>query len=91
MLFKSGDIALIVPITPDWETVWLTQDQVIELFDTAGSSIVHHIGRIFNEGELITIGRKIWPHDDAAGLQKGRCADHNRMDRVGESAVQMVC
>ena len=26
ILFKSGDTALSVPITPDRETVWLTQD-----------------------------------------------------------------
>ena len=52
ILFKSGDIALKVPITPDRETVWLTQDQMSELFDTARSSIAYHIGRIFSEGEL---------------------------------------
>ena len=52
ILFKSGDIALSVPITPDRETVWLTQDQMSELFDTARSSIAYHIGRIFSEGEL---------------------------------------
>jgi len=52
ILFKSGDIALSVPITPDRETVWLTQDQMSELFDTPRSSIAYHIGRIFSEGEL---------------------------------------
>ena len=52
ILFKSGDITLSVPITPDRETVWLTQDQMSELFDTARSSIAYHIGRIFTEGEL---------------------------------------
>ena len=52
ILFKSGDITLSVPITPDRETVWLTQDQMSELFDTARSSIAYHIGRIFSEGEL---------------------------------------
>ena len=52
ILFKSGDTALSVPITPDRETVWLTQDQMSELFDTARSSIAYHIGRVFSEGEL---------------------------------------
>lgn len=41
-----------VPVTPDMDTVWLTQEQMSELFDTARSSIAYHIGRIFNEGEL---------------------------------------
>ena len=52
ILFKSGSLTLSVPVTPDRETVWLTQDQMSELFDTARSSIAYHIGRIFSEGEL---------------------------------------
>ena len=34
------------------ETVWLTQEQMSVLFDTARSSIAYHIGNIFKEGEL---------------------------------------
>ena len=41
-----------VTITPEQETVWLTQEQMSELFDTARSSIAYHIGNIFKEGEL---------------------------------------
>ena len=52
ILFKSGNIALSVPITPDRETVWLTQDQMSELFDTARSSIAYHIGMIFSKKGL---------------------------------------
>ena len=52
VLFTSGNLTLSVPVTPDRETVWLTQDQMSELFDTARSSIAYHIGKIFNEGEL---------------------------------------
>ena len=33
ILFKADDIELQVKITPDEETVWLTQDQMAELFD----------------------------------------------------------
>lgn len=50
--FTSGDLTLKVPVTPDKETVWLTQDQMSELFNTARSSIAYHISRIFKEGEL---------------------------------------
>ena len=52
VLFTDNDVQLEVPITPERETVWLTQDQMSELFDTARSSIVYHIGNIFKEGEL---------------------------------------
>ena len=52
MLFETEDkqIALSVPISG--ETVWLTQEQMSELFDTARSSVAYHIGNIFKENEL---------------------------------------
>lgn len=52
VLFMDDDIKLEVPITPEQETVWLTQEQMSILFDTARSSIAYHIGNIFKEGEL---------------------------------------
>lgn len=52
VLFTDGNIALEVPITPEQETVWLTQEQMSSLFDTARSSIAYHINNIFKEGEL---------------------------------------
>ena len=52
VLFTDNEIKLEVPITPDQETVWLTQEQMSVLFETARSSIAYHIGNIFKEGEL---------------------------------------
>ena len=52
VLFTDNDIKLKVPITSDQETVWLTQEQISVLFETARSSIAYHIGNIFKEGEL---------------------------------------
>lgn len=52
VLFEEDGIALEVPVTPEQETVWLTQEQMAELFGTARSSIAYHIGNIFKEGEL---------------------------------------
>lgn len=52
VLFVDEGIELEVPITPEKETVWLTQEQMAKLFDTARSSIAYHIGNIFEEGEL---------------------------------------
>lgn len=52
VLFETEDekVKLSVPIQD--EMVWLTQDQMSELFDTARSSIAYHIGNIFKEKEL---------------------------------------
>lgn len=52
VLFEYNNIRLEVPVTPEQETVWLTQEQMAVLFDTARSSIAYHIGNIFREGEL---------------------------------------
>lgn len=52
VLFIDNEIELKVPITPEQETVWLTQEQMSVLFDTARSSIAYHIGKIFREEEL---------------------------------------
>ena len=52
VIFSDGDLNLEVPISPDKETVWLTQEQMSELFDTARYSVAYHIGKIFSEGEL---------------------------------------
>ena len=34
------------------ETVWLSQQQMAELFKTSRTNIVEHIGNIYDEGEL---------------------------------------
>ena len=52
VLFEYDNIRLEVPVTPEQETVWLTQEQMATLFDTARSSIAYHIGNIFREKEL---------------------------------------
>ncbi|HHV10008.1 MAG TPA: virulence protein RhuM/Fic/DOC family protein [Clostridiales bacterium] len=52
VLFKDENLELHVPVTPEQDTVWLTQEQMSELFDTARSSIAYHIGNIFKEGEI---------------------------------------
>ncbi|MDO4935743.1 MAG: virulence protein RhuM/Fic/DOC family protein [Phascolarctobacterium sp.] len=50
--FTDNGLELAVTVTPEKETVWLTQAQMSELFDTARSSIAYHIGKIFAEKEL---------------------------------------
>ena len=52
VLFESEDHKVTLDVAVEDETVWLTQDQMSDLFDTARSSIAYHIGNIFKEGEL---------------------------------------
>ncbi len=53
IIFKTDDEKIAVDVRLDEETVWLTQQQIAELFDTARSNIVEHIKHIYDEGELI--------------------------------------
>ncbi len=41
--FTSGELTRKVLAIPDKETVWMTQDQMSELFDTLCSFIAYHI------------------------------------------------
>ena len=52
VLFETEDKAVRLEVPIESETVWLTQEQMSELFDTARSSIAYHIGNIFKEKEL---------------------------------------
>lgn len=52
VLFKTEDNQIKLSVPVSGETVWLTQDQMSELFDTARSSIAYHISNIFKENEL---------------------------------------
>ena len=61
VLFRDGNVELEVPVTPEKETVWLTQEQMSELFDTARSSIAYHINNIFKgEKTLCKFFRLFW-------------------------------
>ena len=50
--FTDNDFELDVRADSENETVWLTQEEIALLFDTARSSITYHINRIFSSDEL---------------------------------------
>jgi prophage maintenance system killer protein len=52
VLFSDGDINLEVELSPELETVWLTQKQMGELFDVKQATLSEHINNILSSGEL---------------------------------------
>jgi len=52
IIFKTDDEKISVDVRFGEETVWLTQEQMSQLFDKAKSTISEHIKHIFEEGEL---------------------------------------
>ncbi len=52
ILFQSQDNAISLPVQIDEETVWLTQAQMVTLFDTTKQNVSLHINNCFRKGEL---------------------------------------
>lgn len=52
ILFTDGDVNVEVQISPEQETVWLTQKQMETLFEVKHATISEHISNILSSGEL---------------------------------------
>lgn len=52
VLFTDGDINLEVELSPELETVWLTQKQMKELFGVKQATLSEHINNIISSGKL---------------------------------------
>ncbi|NOU48445.1 MAG: DNA-binding protein [Bacteroidales bacterium] len=53
IIYQPNDISTIFEVRIEDDTVWLTQHQMAELFQTTRNNITLHIGNIFKEGELL--------------------------------------
>ena len=53
ILYQREDGAVQIDVRVEDETVWLTQQQIAELFDTTKQNVNFHIQNIFNEEELL--------------------------------------
>ncbi|WP_208085305.1 hypothetical protein [Brevibacterium atlanticum] len=51
-LFSSNDETTSIEVRLTGETVWLTQQQIAELFETSRENIAMHLRNVFSEGEL---------------------------------------
>jgi len=52
VIFKTEDEKVSVNVWFEDETLWLTQQQMAELFQTSRTNVVEHIKHIYEEGEL---------------------------------------
>lgn len=52
ILYQSGDGQTKIDVRFEDESVWLTQQQMADLFQTSRSNVVEHIQHIYEEGEL---------------------------------------
>ena len=53
IIYTTEDGLTKVDVNFDGDTVWLTQEQMSELFQKAKSTINEHINNVYEEGELV--------------------------------------
>lgn len=52
LIYQAEDGELKIDVRFEGETVWLTQQQIVQLFQSSKQNISHHINSIYEEGEL---------------------------------------
>ena len=52
VLYKKPDWSSEISVKLDWDTIWLNQSQIADLFDVNIPAVNKHLNNIFNEWEL---------------------------------------
>lgn len=73
IIYQTEDGSTKIYVRMEDETVWLTQAQMVDLFQSSKSNISEHIQHIFEEGELeeVSVVRN-FRTTEAGGSRKGR-------------------
>jgi len=87
LIYKAEEGSFRLEVPTDGDTVWLTQQQMADLFGKARTTIVGHIGNIFEEGELIEEVvcrdfRHTTPHGAMAGKTQTKAVRHYNLDVI---------
>ncbi|MBK7986483.1 MAG: virulence RhuM family protein [Ignavibacteria bacterium] len=75
ILYRPNELAKHIEVRFDekTETIWLTQQQIADLFDTQRPAITKHLGNIFKSGELEeNVVSSIMEHTTQHGAIKGK-------------------
>lgn len=75
ILYRPDELAehIEVRIDEKTETIWLTQQQIADLFGTQRPAITKHLGNIFKSGELKeNVVSSILEHNTPHGAIKGK-------------------
>lgn len=75
ILYRPNELAEHIEVRFDekTETIWLTQQQIADLFDTQRPAITKHLGNIFKSGELEeNVVSSIMEHTTQHGAIKGK-------------------
>lgn len=84
IIFKTDDEKVKIDVLFENETVWLTQEQMAQLFEKGRSTIAEHIANVYEEGELEQNGTcRKFRHLRIEGKRKvEREIDHYNLDVI---------
>ena len=84
VIYQTKDGGTKIDVRFEGETVWLTQQQMAELFGSSRTNIVEHIRHIYEEGELDedSTCRKFRQVRDEGGRQVSREIPHYNLDMI---------
>ena len=84
VIYQTEDGGTKIDVRFEGETVWLTQQQMAELFGSSRTNIVEHIQHIYEEGELDedSTCRKFRQVRDEGGRQVSREISHYNLDMI---------
>ncbi len=80
VLFESKDGVIKLPVSIESDTVWLTQDQMCQLFGRSQPVIARHIKNAFEEGE---VDRKVAYAKFAYTTRHGAMENRTQTQEVG--------
>lgn len=84
IIYQSDDGKSKLDVKLENETVWLSQSQLVDLYQTSKSNISEHIKNIFNEGELTKEAtvRKFRTVQNEGNRQVSREVDYYNLDMI---------
>ncbi len=87
LLYQDSEGTIKIDVRLEDETVWLTQEQMANLFGKGRTTITEHIGNIFKEGELsekmvCRNFRRTTQHGAIAGKTQEKEVKHYNLDVI---------
>lgn len=84
VIYRSADNTVQLDVQLAEETVWLSQKQMAQLFDTTPQNITLHIGNIYKEQELIQLAtcKDFLQVQIEGGIEKRRLTKYYNLDVI---------
>jgi len=93
IIYRSADGISELSVHLENEDVWLTQKQLVELYQTAKSTVSEHIKNIYNDEELTPEAtvRKIRTVQKEGNREVSRELDYYNLDMIIALGYRVYC